>query len=485
MSKLQKNQLPSSPLQLTPEQMVDLADRAVNILVNYHSDLANRRAWDGDFKASLDQVFAKETPEEGSSADDVFNQITENIFPNMLNLAHPKCFGFVASSPTWPSVVADFLAAGVNSNTCTWLTASGPSEIELVVIDWIKNWIGLPESAGGLLTTGSSLGSVEAFVAARESAGNPKRATVYMSDQTHHSLIRAARIIGIEPDCIRIISSDKNFALDMDELDSKLSTDIDAGFKPIFVVASAGTTATGAVDPLEKMADYCESRNLWLHIDAAYGGFACITEQGSKILRGIERADSITLDAHKWFYQPYSLGCLLVKNTDALENVFGLKPDILQDTLWGRNHPNLTNRGVELSRPFRALKLWMSVQLFGMKAFRDTVEQCLNMAQQAQDYISDSSDLEVLHQVNLSIVCFRFNPRDMDLNEQTIDKINRSILTHMFWDNNAFMSSAMLSGVFTLRVCIINYTTTWDDVLETLQAVEMFGKEQLQADDSR
>ncbi len=479
-SKIQKEQTPLSPLQLTREQMVELSERAVDILVNHNLDFPSRRAWDGEFKDGLDRVFAKNPPEEGRDTDDIFKQVFEDIFPHALNLAHPKCFGFVASSPTWPSVVADFLATGFNTNPCTWLTASGPTEIELVVIDWIKDWLGFPKSAGGMLTSGSSVASIEAFVAAREAAGNPERATVYMSDQTHHALIKAARVVGIKPDCIRKIASDKNFTLNVDALDKQIAADIDSGFEPIFVIANAGTTATGAVDPLNSVADYCELKNLWLHIDAAYGGFACVTKQGKEILGGIERADSITLDAHKWFFQPYELGCLIVKNLDTLESVFGMRPDILQDTVWGSNHPNIANRSVQLSRHFRALKLWMSVQMLGMKAFRDSIEQGLTIARQASAYINESSDLEILNPVVLSVICFRFNPGDMLLDEQSIEKINQVILTRIFWDNNAFMSSAMLGGVFSLRMCIVNFSTTWDDVRETLQAIEIYGKEQLQ-----
>ena len=211
--------------------------------------------------------------------------------------------------------------------------------MELVVIDWFRRWIGYPEGAGGLFTSGGSAASVDAFVAAREAAGHPERATVYMSDQSHSALARAAMIVGVRRDRIRMIPSDPHFRMDMDALDRAVAEDHDAGLTPIAVAANAGTTGTGAIDRLEEMADFCAAEGLWLHVDAAYGGFAVVTEQGKRLLRGIERADSIGLDAHKWLFQPYEAGCLLVKDENTLKDAFAVRPDILQDTVWGANHP--------------------------------------------------------------------------------------------------------------------------------------------------
>ena len=225
------------------------------------------------------------------------------------------------------------------------------------------------------------------------------------------------------------------------------------------------------------MADYCEAEGIWLHVDAAYGGFAVVTEEGKKLLRGIERADSIGLDAHKWFFQPYEAGGLLVKDAGTLEKAFAVRHDILQDTIWGANHPNFSDRGLQLSRSFRALKIWMSVQTFGMSEFRRAVAQGMELAAGAGEYVRESSVLELLIPVSLGIVCFRVNPANADIDEEALDKINRTVLAHVFWDNPAFISSTLLHGTFALRLCILNHTTTWDDVRETLEAVERFGKE--------
>ena len=227
------------------------------------------------------------------------------------------------------------------------------------------------------------------------------------------------------------------------------------------------------------MADYCESEGIWLHIDAAYGGFAVVTEQGKELLRGIERADSIGLDAHKWFFQPYEAGCLLVKNLSTLERAFAVRHDILQDTIWGADHPNFSDRGLQLSRSVRALKVWMSVQTFGMEAFRQAVSKGIALATQAEEYVSESQLLEMLNPASLGIVCFRINPANTSIDEEELAEINKTILARMFWEDKAFISSTLLHGKFSLRLCIVNYTTTWDDVRETLKATERFGQEAL------
>ena len=482
-SRGQQGAMPSpealGDLQMPPDEMLDLAHRVAEILVERIKKLPQDNAWEGEFRQVLDDQVSVEPPEEGQSAAEVIDKAAREILPYSTRLDHPRCFGFVPSSPTWPGVLADFMAAGYHVNQCTWLVASGPSHLELVVVDWFRRWIGYPEGAGGLLTSGGSAASLNAFVAAREAMDHPERATVYMSDQSHSALPRASIIVGIRRDCIRTIASDEHFRMDMDALARQVAEDRAAGFAPIAVAANAGTTSTGAIDRLEEMADFCEAEDLWLHVDAAYGGFAIVTEQGKRLLRGIERADSIGLDAHKWFFQPYEVGCLLVKDENSLKKAFAVRPDVLQDTIWGKDHPNFADYGLQLSRSFRALKIWMSVQTFGMAAFRRAVSKGMQLCAQAEEYVRASPTLEAMNVVSLGIVCFRVNPADEDLDEEALDKVNRIVLARMFWDDRAFMSSTMLRGKFALRMCIVNYATTWDDVRETLEAVERFGKDAL------
>ena len=433
---------------MSPEAMLDLARKAAELLVARAENLPEEGAWDGEFRQELDDRLMAPPPEAGRPAEEVMEQAAKEILPVATRLDHPRCFGFIPSSPTWPGVLADFLAAGFNNNVCTWLVASGPSQLELVVIDWLRNWIGYPEGAGGLLTSGGSAASLDAFVAAREAAGHPDRPTVYLSDQSHSAHIRAARIVGVRPECIRMIPSDERFRLDVNALARSVAEDRAAGFNPIAVCANAGTSSTGAIDPLEGMADFCEAEGIWLHVDAAYGGFAAVTEPGKRLLKGIARADSVGLDAHKWFFQPYEAGCLLVKDVGALERVFAVHPDVLQDTVWGANHPNIADRGLQLSRSIRALKIWMSVQTFGMAAFRRAVSNGMELAGRAGAYVEDSPNLELLTPVSLGVVCFRVNPCNEGRTEEALEEMNRTVLARVFWEDRAFFFRRIYTGRF-------------------------------------
>ncbi len=345
------------------------------------------------------------------------------------------------------------------------------------MLDWFREWIGYPETAGGLFTSGGSAASLDAFVAAREHAGAPEGATVYMSDQSHTALIRAATIVGIRPENVRSVPTDGRFRLEMAGLRRMVEEDRRRGLAPIAVCANAGATNTGAVDPLEDMADFCAESDLWLHVDAAYGGFAVVTEQGKRLFRGLERADSIAMDAHKWLFQPFEAGCLMVKDIRRLESAFSVRPEYLQDTEWGRDHPNFGDRGLQLSRSFRALKVWMSIQTFGLGAFRRAIARGIELAERAEEYVRASDVLEVANPASLGVVCFRVRPVDSGLDEDRLEEINEAVQSRIIDSGTAMMSSTRLRGLYSLRLCILNHNTTWDDVARTLEAAERFGLE--------
>lgn len=469
----------SDDFRVEPDVMLALAQKAAELVVERTVRLPLENSWDGEFRQGLENRLKEDPPEDGRPAEDVLQRAAEDILSFAARLDHPRFFGFIPSSPLWPAVLAEFMSSGYNINQCTWLVASGPSQCELVVVDWIRQWLGYPEKAGGLFTSGGSAASLEALVAAREAAGYPERATIYMSDQSHGSLIRAARISGIRAECIRIIESNESFRMDVEALKRAVEVDRANGFNPIAVVATAGTGSTGTIDPMDAMADFCESENIWLHVDAAYGGFAVITEEGKELLHGIHRADSIGMDAHKWFFQPYEAGCLMVKDVSTLENVFAMRNDILQDTIWGKAHPNFADRGMQLSRAARSLKVWMSIQTFGMGAFRRAVLRGMQLAMRAEQYCRQSTILEPLNPASLGIVCFRVNPANVELDENALEKINSAVLAHIFWEDRAFVSSTLLRKTFALRFCILNHNTTWNDVRETLEAIERFGISEL------
>ena len=466
-------------LRMPPDVMRELAKHVTEVLIERSAGLPAERAWDGEFRQDLAERLMEDPPEAGRPAHEVIDRAVRDVLQPAMRLDHPRAFGFIPSEPTWPGVLADYLATGFNINAATWLTASGSSQLEAVVIDWFRRWLGYPDTAGGVMTSGGSAAALDAFVAAREAAGHPARATVYMGDQSHSAQARAARIIGIRPDRVRVLPTGPDFRVEPRVLASAVAADRAAGCTPIAVCADAGSTSTGAVDPLDAIADYCAAEGIWLHVDAAHGGFAVLTEPGARVLRGIERADSIGMDPHKWLFQPYEAGCLLVKDVRTLERAFAIHHDVLQDSVWGANHPNQTDHGLQLSRRDRALKIWMSVQIFGVAAFRSAVAKGIELAEGAARHVADSPVLELMAPASLGIVCFRVNPGGGAFEEKALHQLNRKVLARVFWEERAFMSSTLLHRKFALRMCVINHSTTWADVRETLETIECLGREAL------
>lgn len=472
---------PRSELQLSPERMEELAALASRLIIDRLEELPGEPAWRGGSREELEAVMREDPPDEGRPAEAVLERAAREILPIAGRVDHPRFFAFVPSSPTWPGVLAEYMAAGHNIFQGTWLGASGPSQLEVVVIDWFRDWIGYPETAGGLFTSGGSAASLDAFVAAREAAGAPTGATVYVSDQAHTALTRAARIVGVRPEGIRKIPTDERFRMDVAALAEAVAADREAGRSPIAVCANAGATNTGAVDPLEAIADFCAEQDIWMHVDGAYGGFAVLAEEGRRALAGIERADSIAMDAHKWLFQPFEAGCLMVKDVRKLEEAFSVRPEYMQDTEWGREHPNFGDRGLQLSRSFRALKVWMSIQCFGMAAFRRAVASGIELAARAEEFVRASEVLEIANPASLGILCFRVNPVGTHMDEDALERLNDGVQSRVIETGTAMMSSTRLRGRYSLRLCILNHNTTWDDVRETLEAIERFGLEAVSA----
>lgn len=462
-------------MEMPPEEMRRLGYAVVDRLVDRWSNLGEDSAWRGGTRRELEPTFSASAPEEGKNPDDVLDWVLENVLQRAGRIDHPRFFAFIPSSPTWPSILGEMLATGFNVFQGTWLESAGPSQLELVVVDWFREWLGFPEGAGGILTSGGSAANLGALVTAREWAGNPENPIIYVSDQGHSSLERAARIIGIPVENIRKIPTDEGFRMSVALLREAVISDKEKGFTPLCVCANAGATNTGAIDPLDEIADLAEGKDLWFHVDGAYGGFAVLAPGQEGLFKGMERAHSVTLDPHKWLFQPYETGCLLVRDTAILEDAFRILPEYLQDTALGREQVNFADRGIQLTRSFRALKVWMSIQTMGLGAFREAIQTSIDLARGAEKHIVASPVLEMLGPSSLGIVCFRFRPPDSLLTPDELEALNVAIQTEVLDSGRAMMSSTRLRGEFSLRLCILNYRSTWDDVLTTLEAIEDIG----------
>src|SRR4051794_40621873 len=270
---------------------------------------------------------------EGVEFEALLAELEEHVLPFAANWAHPGCFAYVPGSGTFPGALGDFIASACNVDAGAWTWGSGPSHIELMVLDWFKDWIGYPAGAAGVLVSGGSAANMTALACAREARAGAMSddLVAYCSDQAHSSLARAARVLGFRPEQVRVLPTDSRFRMREDALAAAMAADVAAGRRPLFVAAAAGSTNTGAVDPIPALAAIASRHGAWLHVDGAYGAFAVLTERGAAAIGGLELADSVTLDPHKWLYQPFECGCLLVRDGHLLDEAFLITPDYLKD----------------------------------------------------------------------------------------------------------------------------------------------------------
>jgi glutamate/tyrosine decarboxylase-like PLP-dependent enzyme len=392
------------------------------------------------------------------------------VLPYVARISHPGYLAFIPGEGTWPGALGDLIASALNVDTCWWLGASGPTALELVVLDWFRQWVGYPEGASGVLVSGGSAANLTALACAREARGGAmdERSILYLSDQSHSSLARAARALGFRADQVRVIPTDRDARIRADALRSAVEADLAAGLQPLAVIANAGTTAVGAVDPLAELSEICRGNGIWLHVDGAYGAFACLTDRGREALAGIELADSIALDPHKWLYQPIEAGALLVRDGSRLRRGFEISLDFLEDAQAGDGEVNLSDRGLQLTRSCRALKLWISLRYFGVAAFREAIDRCIDLARHAERSIEASPELELMTRASLGIVTFRRRPAGVD-NEAVLETINASLADQIEQGGEVFVSSSRVAGRYVLRLCILNHSTSQAEVDRALE----------------
>lgn len=431
-------------------------------------------------RSEMDSVFLEEAPENGTEVMKVLDFVMQQVVPYSNIMSHPKFYSFVPGPSNYVSAMADALATGFNIFSGGWAAAPAAAELEIVTINWLLKIFGLPaKRGGGIFTSGGSMANLTALVTARsiKCGDDFSKAVIYLSDQAHSSNIKAIRILGFRKEQIRIIPTDIEFKFAINKLKNAINKDRLEGLQPFCLIASAGTTNTGTVDPLSELAAICKKEKLWFHIDGAYGGAAILAKAGKKILKGIEKADSITVDPHKWFYQPYEMGCLLVRDHKWLSGTFTEKPEYLKDVEGNSSEINFYDHGIQLTRRFRALKFYMSVKTFGLKAFREAVEYNFALAEKTEALLRKSAKWEVVSPATLAVINFRYNPIDKKLTEDEIDDLNRMISKKVVESREAMLVTTYLNGMVVLRMCLINPRTTLDDVRDTINLCEKFAVE--------
>lgn len=456
-------------LQLSPEEMRQLGYSVIDMLVEHTYSLQNKSIGKKASPEVLKQMIDSTIPYKGKAPEKVLQEVTQLVLDQMIHLDHPRQFAWVPSPSNFISVMGDLIASGFNIFSGLWVTASGAAQIELTTLQWLITLMEMPAQSGGLFVSGGSVANLTALTVARQVKleNRIEKAVIYCTDQTHSSNDRALKILNFLPSQLTRIPTDEHFCMDMAALYSQIEKDIQQGKKPFCVIVNAGTTNTGAVDPLIDIRKICNQYDLWMHVDGAYGAAGMLCDKGRKLLHGIALADSLTIDPHKWLFQPYEIGCLLVKNKQWLAQTFEHKASYLRDAQQNeQSEHNFSSTGIQLTRSFRALKLWMSIKVFGLDAFKNAVGRGFDLAAYAESKLREIADWQIVTPARLGILTFRFAPRHFNLNETNV--FNEKMVAYLIADGNAMLSTTQLNEMTVLRMCIINPRTREEDILYTI-----------------
>ncbi len=487
--------------ELDPEEIRKIGYQMVDLLVEYFKDIRTTAILPNKTLQEMSKLIYEPLPQKEQTADQVLDECKKKIMPEMIRIGHPRLLGWILSSGTPIGAFADGVASALNQNVSV-SGAGMATAVELLVIDWIKEILGYDPCAAGLLVSGGSLANLTALTVARNMKANfnvrnsgmkqdrsDKNMILYVSEEVHVCVPKAANILGIGTDNIRYVNVDQNFCLDTNDLRKTIVEDQKNGLHPFCVVASAGTVNTGAIDPLESIADICKQYNLWFHVDAAYGGFAALSSRLKPLLCGIECADSIALDPHKWLFIPYEAGCVLVKNSSYMKQTFAVNAEYIhaKSSSVSNEDVDFSDYGIQLSRNFRALKIWMSLKQYGVIKYGRLIDQNVNLIQYFAALINESSDFETVTKPCLSVVCFRYFPLDLqkmykesslvqkEKVSEYLNVLNRDVVNSMRIDGRTLLSSTILGKKFVLRACVVNYRTTKKDIVTILEILRELG----------
>lgn len=481
---------PVPDLDWDPKRARAFADGTVDIwaeLLERLSDLPVRRGWSAD---DVRDAVAIPVPEEPMPDEELLAYLREVTFDWSSYLGHPRFLAYISGAGTVPGAAADLLAAGLNMNAGGWQLAPSAIEIELALVRFFANDVfGLPEGAGGLIVSGGAMANFVALKAARDHragwnvrdegilAGPPLG--LYLSTETHVVSDRAADMLGIGWSNVRHLPVDEGYRMRVDELRAQVTRDREAGIRPFAVVGTAGTTSTGAIDDLDRIADVCESEGLWFHVDAAYGGPAMLAEDLRPLFAGIERADSIAFDPHKWLYTPHSGGCVVLRDMSLLQDSFDAQPSYVHQAKEVTHAgTDLGRFGPQFSRGFWALKVWVSLLAHGRAAYGRRISHDAALARYLGERVEEHPAFELASPVGLSICCFRYVPPDLPEapgREAYLSALNERLMAEMQVDGRVFLSNAVLEDRFLLRVCIVNFRTEAADLDATLDVAAEIG----------
>jgi len=454
-------------LEPSADEIGDWGNSVTQFMIDYLGGLRDRPAYRHTCSREIRSRLDSTLPIKGTDFDSLLKVLRETIVPFSRQNAHPRMFGYVQSPGTPIGAFADLLASTLNANLTIWRSAPAPVELERLTIDWIRQILGFPAEAGGLFVSGGSMANLAALGAARHTRDHSLgRLRMYASSATHFSIAKAAALLGIGRENVRHVAVDESFRMRVDDLVAKINADLTSDYIPFCVVANAGTVDTGAVDRLREIREIADRFQVWMHVDGSYGAFAILAESARRLFAGVEQADSIALDPHKWLYLPVDVGCVIYRDPEAARAAFAHEAEYTR--MFGEEADEAFvcwNYGPELSRRFRALKVWMLLKGVGLDRLSEAIESNLACARHLESMVRASDDFEMVAPVELSIFCFRHVPVQLrNQSPKAIDAFNERLLVALQRDGSSYLSNAIVGGRFALRGCVLNYRTTLRDM---------------------
>lgn len=495
-----------APLEISPEDFRALGYRLIDRIADFLDSLPQQPVTPGESPPAVREALnaTQALPEHGAEPARLLETTADLLFNHSLFNGHPRFWGYITSSAAPIGALGDLLAAVVNPNVGAWFLSPIASEIEAQTVRWIAEMIGYPVDCGGLLVSGGNMANFVCFLAARQAkAGWDVRATgmngkagrrlrVYASRETHTWIQKAADLFGLGTDTIRWIPTDHSLRMDTRALRKQIGEDVEVGDRPFLVVGTGGSVSTGAIDPLPELAAICREHDLWFHVDGAYGGFAAILPNAPPDLLGLNEADSVAVDPHKWLYVPLEAGCALVRDPAKLRDAFAYHPPYYH---FGVEAANFLDYGPQNSRGFRALKVWLALQQVGRKGYEQMIADDIRLAQELYRRVEAHPALQTFTQ-DLSITTFRYVPSDLgpsallraspsaslraspgsDEVETYLNQLNTELLTRLQNSGEAYVSNAVIGGKFVLRACIVNFRTSLADIEVLPEIITRIGR---------
>lgn len=477
-----------NPIEINKEEFRKIGHKLIDDISDFISAIDKKTVTINESPSQLQSILGTTSlPENGKPASELISRATDLLLNHSLFNGHPKFLGYITSSASPIGALADLLAATVNPNVGAHILSPMATEVEKQTIQWLAEFIGVSPSYGGILVSGGNMANFTAFLAARTAkapknikedglSNLSKKLTIYCSKSTHTWIDKAAILFGLGSNSIRWIQTDAVNRMDHNVLDETIKNDIKNGLQPIMVIGTAGDVSTGVVDNLKEISKICKAFDLWFHIDGAYGVPAAVIPNLKDLFDGLSEADSIALDPHKWLYSPLEAGCTLVKNPQHLIDTFSSHPEYYNFTSTeGETTQNYYEFGMQNSRGFRALKVWLTLQQVGRNGYQKLISEDIELSKMLFELTKKHPELKAVSQ-NLSITTFRYIPLDYKENSDYLNNLNEKILNELQTGGELFISNAMVNEMYCLRACIVNFRTSKKDIMEIIEIIIREGR---------